>query len=1045
MPHTTLDRPGDSSSGGSLRAPSATPSSVDPHRSAAAFDQLTISHHPQATPKADLPTVRLSQKFGDYLIRHEVGRGGMGIVYKAYHPPTQRTVALKCLKSGDLASDHDVQRFQAESQAVLRLNHPNIVSVFDVGTQDGIPFFAMSFVEGETLSRKLRQGPWEPRASATLAETLARALAYAHQQRVIHRDLKPGNVLIGSDGQPKITDFGLAKVSQDDCSELTVTGDVLGTPKYIPPEQAAGRVREIGPASDIYSLGAILYCLLTGRPPFEAATLQETLKQVIESEPVPPTQLNSGVPKQLETICLKCLEKSPSRRYGSAEQLAEDLRRYLNGSPILARPITLLERAWRWCVRNPLVASLLTLVAVVAAIGASVSLSFAVQLSIKAKEAEDNFEQAQKATQLSLTQQDRTSQVLYHRQIQQAYGEWRLGNLQRQAELLEACDPRYRGWEYRLLADLPRRGYQTWKGHAATIACLAISPDGKVIASGSHDRTIRLWDLASGDELHKLEDHRSGVTCLAFSPDGRSLLSGSADKTVRVWNLSTMTRRQVIRLFDDEIRSLAFMPDGQQVAIGTRNGNLRLFRFNSFEEVLQLAKQGPWFHSVAISPDGKLLAAGFGNSILRIWNLDTQAEVHTFNNHDGAVNCVAFDRSGQWLARGAQDGVVKVWSVATQSERHTLQGHLNGVTAVVFSPVGTRLVSCGYDNQICEWSVESGMLLRTLRGHSRTVHTVAITDDSNRVFSAGEDETIKVWEPEVEQEAVVSRGHVGWVNLVAINPDQTVMASTGADNTIRLWDLATGELRAKCEGYTKHIETLAFTPDGRELLCIDGNSLIHTFDAETGTKLNSEGSENNITAAAFDSSRQHFAIADADNMVTLKKRDSGETVAEFPGNSDEVQCLAISPNDRLIAAGSRDKTIRVWDVAERREIQVLKGHTNRPRDVAFDPTSQRLASAGADRSIRVWDVESGKPLLEMFEHTAIVRSVAFSPDGKRIVSGGLDTHVKLWDAHTGDEVLTLRGHRNAVLFVAFTPDGRRIVSSGTDRTIRVWDAGPPKQ
>jgi serine/threonine protein kinase len=304
----------------------------------------------------------LLRSFGDYELLQELARGGMGIVYKARQRKLNRLVALKMILAGQLASVADVQRFYTEARAAAHLDHPGIVPVYEVGEQQGQHFFSMGYVHGGSLAGRVKDGPLPPREAAGLVRKVAEAVAYAHGHGIIHRDLKPGNVLLDPDGQPKVTDFGLAKNLAGD-SQLTGTGQVMGTPSYMPPEQAEGKFKEIGAAADIYSLGAILYCLLTGRPPFQAASVMETLKQVLEQEPVSPRELNPGVERDLETVCLKCLAKEPGKRYGSASLLSEDLRRFLGGEPILARPVGYLERAWRWCGRNPALASATGLVA----------------------------------------------------------------------------------------------------------------------------------------------------------------------------------------------------------------------------------------------------------------------------------------------------------------------------------------------------------------------------------------------------------------------------------------------------------------------------------------------------------------------------------------------------------------------------------------------------------------------------------------------------------------------------------------------------------
>ncbi len=346
-----------------LASPLADAEATEPHD-----DQATVDFGSSGTAGPGASSPDRIRYFGDYEITRELARGGMGVVFLARQISLNRPVALKMILAGQLANDTDVKRFYTEAEAAAGLDHPGIVPIYEVGQHEGQHYFSMGFVEGQSLAQRLADGPLPPREAAALMVKVAEAIEYAHGRGVIHRDLKPGNILLDRNGNPRVTDFGLAKKVEGD-SALTASGQIMGTPSYMPPEQASGNRGQVGPAADVYALGATLYALVTGRPPFQAATAMDTVIQVIGEEPVPPRRLNPGVPRDVETICLKCLEKEPARRYAAASDLADELRRYLDGKPILARPVGQAERTWRWSKRNRLAASLLTVVAVLTAAG----------------------------------------------------------------------------------------------------------------------------------------------------------------------------------------------------------------------------------------------------------------------------------------------------------------------------------------------------------------------------------------------------------------------------------------------------------------------------------------------------------------------------------------------------------------------------------------------------------------------------------------------------------------------------------------------------
>jgi hypothetical protein len=581
-----------------------------------------------------------------YEVLGELGRGGMGVVYRARHVNLNRVVALKMILSGTHAGPQALLRFQREAEAVARLQHPNIVQVFDVGEHEGRPYLALEHADGGSLAQQLAGTPQPVRPAAQLVQTLARAIHVAHEKGIIHRDLKPANILLqrmaatsttrhkkGEEGQaeqggevglpagsapgpcgvcsgfswpflPKITDFGLAKLWQDPDGQ-TASGDVVGTPSYMAPEQAAGQTGAIGPAADVWALGAILYELLTGRPPFRGASALDTLQQVRAQEPVPPSRLQPGLPRDLEAICLKCLEKGPQQRYLSAEALAEDLRRFLAGEPTRARPVGAWGRGMKWLKRHPAPAALAAVsgLAALALVGVAVGLAYNTRLQDALEEATTQRAEAERqrlAAERASAEADRLRgqaeemerRVRYARDMHVAHQAWQDGQVGRVLELLDAWrrppgDPSdLRGCEWDYLRGLCFRDLRTLRWHTAAVKALAFSADGRRLASADAGGGVRLWDLAGAKGSRPLRGHTAAVHALAFSPDGTRLAAADNEKVVKVWDANT----------------------GQLVH--TLKGHT-----------------GP-VYSVAFSPEGKLLIAA-GSSAVRFWDADSGKEIRT--------------------------------------------------------------------------------------------------------------------------------------------------------------------------------------------------------------------------------------------------------------------------------------------------------------------------------------------------------------------------------------------------------------------------------
>jgi WD40 repeat protein len=735
----------------------------------------------------------------------------MGIVYRARQISLNRPVALKRILAGQLASETDVRRFCLEAEAAANLDHPGIVPIYEVGQHKGQHYFSMGFVEGQSLAQKVAAGPLPPREAAALMREVAEAVQFAHEHGVIHRDLKPANVLLDAQGRPRVTDFGLAKKLQAD-SGLTSTGQVMGTPSYMPPEQASGTGDGIGTAADVYSLGASLYCLMTGRPPFQASSIMDTLIQVLEREPVSPRQLNGEVSRDLETICLKCLEKDPKRRYASAQALAEDLGRHLSGEPISARPISAAERTVKWVRRRPAIAGLTAAVFVVAMVGGAGVLWQWRSAVDNARIARDNErtakrnEEAAKAAQKDAQyQRDQLAIALktsrrdgYFTDLTLAKREWEIANIEQVEQLLGKYGPRsrdgaeLRGFEWSYLRRLCHLELRRFRGHDGPVFGVAFAPGGARLATAGGDGTVRLWDTETGQESLVLKGHRfaSGVAFapafgVAFAPDGERLASGDGDGTVWLWDAKT--GREVLGLKGHQglVQTVAFAPSGEILASAGQDGAVRVWDAVSGREVRALQGHKGLVQGVAFAPDGARLASGGSDSTVRIWDTRTGDEVFVLRGHRRMVLGVAFAPDGARLATTGGDGTVRIWDTATGREARVLEGHQTGAWGVAFSGDGRLIASSGEDGTVRIWDARTGRETRVLTGHQRMVPGVAFAPDGTQLASAGTDGTVRLWGIGTGREALVLEGHQGIVCDLEFAPVGTRLASAGTDGTVR--------------------------------------------------------------------------------------------------------------------------------------------------------------------------------------------------------------------------------------------------------------------
>jgi WD40 repeat protein len=714
-----------------------------------------------------------------YEVLGEVGRGGMGVVYMARQVKLDRVVALKMILAGGHSTAEARSRFETEAHAVARLQHPGIVQIHEFGEVDGLPFFSLEYMEGGSLQQALAGKPLPPRQAALLAEHLARAVQFAHERGIVHRDLKPANVLLtgepgpvragsatsgGADGTglanlvPKITDFGLAKLLDSD-SRQTHSGAVLGTPCYMAPEQAEGQSGQVGPWTDIYALGAVLYEMLTGRPPFLGVSVLDTLGQVSAREPLPPRRLQPRVPRDLETVCLKCLEKLPGRRYASAKELAEDLERFLSDRPVRARPTSPVEKTLRWAHRQPLTAALVGLVLLLG-LGCLAGILAAWRGAVVAREhAQDQAEARRLAYQAEADARQQAERLLYFSGIALADRELRGGKPAWARRQLELCPAPLRLWEHHYLDRLVRgKGPAVWKAHERAISCLAFAPKAPLLASASGDGTVRLWQVPAGRQVRELTAHPDGVNWVCFSPDGRQLASGGDDQTVTLWHTDSGKPWKRLKGHPQSISAIVYHPEGRLLACAT---------FESY-------------------------AAGE----VWLWDVERGVVRQRYRGHTGEVGGLAYSSDGRLLASTSYDCTVRLLDGLTLQEVLVFRGHAFPVSSVAFSPDGRLAASAAGrseasrpdQEEVLIWQTRTGKVVHRLQGHQRRPTTVAFSPDGARLATAGLDREIKLWDVATGQEVLTLNGHSDSVLHLAFSPDGRWLASGGLDHQVRLHD-----------------------------------------------------------------------------------------------------------------------------------------------------------------------------------------------------------------------------------------------------------------
>ncbi len=1030
---------------------------------------------------------------GDFRILREVGKGGMGVVYEAEQISLRRRVALKVLPFAATMDPRQLQRFHNEARAAACLHHPHIVPVYFVGCERGVHFYAMQFIDGQSLDQLIasqrqdwasggrkppvahQQGAYAPRSpdAATVVDSrpkaptqpapldaahfrqvagwgiaVAEALEHAHSVGIVHRDIKPGNLLLDTAGRLWVTDFGLARTVND--SGLTLTGDLMGTLRYMSPEQALAKHGLVDHRTDIYSLGVTLYELLTLRPAIDGLDREEVLKKIAFDEPPGARQWNSAIPVELETIVRKAMSKEPAERYATAKELADDLRRFLEDKPIRARPPSPRQLLMKWARRHRAViwtaATLLVFTAAALAAGGVWHITEI------------------QATLAEVRQRDRDLRLhLYGSDIRLAWQALREGERERMRDLLdrhipEAGQEDLRGFEWLYLQ---RRSLGVLHEAARVAAheggayCVRYSPDGRTLASAGKDGVIRFWDARTLRPRGELRGDQGEINEVAFAPDGKSLASAGDNRTVWLWDLALARKRRILQPEGcrDELSTVAISPDGKILAAGGKDGGVWSWDFASSKLKAKL-NPGEWIHYLTFAPDGRFLAAALGSRALLL-DPATLRERGQFQHPNGWVSCVSFSHDGRTLAAGsAWGGRILLWDLAMRVQRIDLPGHeYSGSQSLSFSPDDALLVAVGDDGRVRLWDV------RWL--------------DTPNPLPTWNDSHLRLWDVRSGSLRASTQGHAGRVWCAAFAPDGEWLSTAGQDGAVKLWHVLSDDRRTiRVASEAKKAvaaDWVVFSPDGQTLFTRTSNGELGCWSTLSSRRAEPAG----VPAASI----FRAARASASRLVTVASDKRDLRVQELSGaavrvyrHMQPISAVAISPDGERVAFADMSPTIWMWEVGPNRlrelsrlsgvcqcltfgpdgrtiavtaatrillldadrgqSLAVLSGHEKEVLAIDFSPNGRLLATASRDNTIRIWEFASGRERNCLWKHRTGVNAVAFSPDGKTLASGAAEGEVILWSVAGGQELMRLDDHRGVIFALAFSPDGKILAAGG---------------